>query len=98
MLTGATQPTRPAQISVRARSPLATDLEIIIHEGKKRQIRRMLLAVGSRVRRLLRVQIGPVALGALAPGETRRLDDEEITALAAAAGYVLRARDITSSA
>ena len=92
MLVGASAPTRPAQVRVLARGELSTEIEIVLHEGKKRQIRRMLLAVGSRVWRLVRVQIGPVHLGALAEGEWRALTDGEVQALASAAGCRLRAR------
>lgn len=61
-------------------------LEIILHQGRKRQIRRMLAAVGCRVRRLLRVQVGPVALGALACGQSRLLSTEEVSSLQRVAG------------
>lgn len=48
-----------------------------LHEGKNRQIRRMMRAVGVRVLRIQRVQIGPLRLGTLKPGETRPLTPEE---------------------
>lgn len=56
-------------------------LEIVLDEGKNRQIRRLLAADGWTVRRLVRVAIGPVALGDLAKGAWRRLSDAEIAAL-----------------
>ena len=93
MLVGATAPTRPAQVRVLARGALTTDLEIVLHEGKKRQIRRMVLAVNSRVRRLVRVQVGPIKLGNLAAAQSRQLRADEIDALAAAATYMLRERE-----
>jgi len=97
MLVGATALTRPAQVHVLSRGTLetgapCTELEIVLHEGKKRQVRRMVLAVGSRVWRLVRVQIGPMALGELRAGESRVLADTEVEQLAAAAGCTLRAR------
>jgi 23S rRNA pseudouridine2605 synthase len=52
-------------------------LEIILDEGKNRQIRRMLAAVGVEVLRLVRVAIGPLPLGKLAKGAHRRLTEEE---------------------
>jgi 23S rRNA pseudouridine2605 synthase len=58
-------------------------LEIVLDEGRNRQIRRLLAAEGWTVRRLVRVAIGPVALGDLAKGAWRRLGDAEIAALAA---------------
>jgi 23S rRNA pseudouridine2605 synthase len=52
-------------------------LEIILDEGKNRQIRRMLQALGVEVLRLVRVTIGPLQLGNLAKGTVRRLTAEE---------------------
>ena len=52
-------------------------LEIILDEGKNRQIRRMLAAFGIRVLRLVRVAIGPLELGKLAKGDYRALSSEE---------------------
>lgn len=57
-------------------------LEIVLDEGRNRQIRRLLAAHGLETRRLVRVAIGPVVLGELAKGAWRRLSDEEIAALA----------------
>lgn len=59
---------------------------IVLHEGRKRQIRRMLAAVGSKVRRLVRVQVGPVSLGALVCGQSRLLSAEEVSSLQRVAG------------
>lgn len=59
---------------------------VSIREGKNRQIRRMFDAVGLDVRRLRRVAYGPVLLGTLEQGEFRRLTEEEIDELYAAAG------------
>ena len=59
-------------------------LELTIHEGRKRQIRRMCEAVGHRVLSLERVRFGPLLLGTLAPGASRQLSHEEIAALQAA--------------
>jgi 23S rRNA pseudouridine2605 synthase len=56
-------------------------LEIVLDEGKNRQIRRMLEACGVQVLRLVRVAIGPVKLGALAKGANRPLSDEEKSGL-----------------
>jgi 23S rRNA pseudouridine2605 synthase len=52
-------------------------LEIVLDEGKNRQIRRMLEALGAEVLRLVRVAIGPLALGELAKGAFRTLTKEE---------------------
>jgi len=56
-------------------------LEIVLEEGKNRQIRRMLAALGVEVLRLLRVSIGPLQLGTLAKGMYRSLSAEEKTTL-----------------
>lgn len=56
-------------------------LEITLDEGKNRHIRRLFTALGVEVLRLVRVAIGPLALGTLAKGEWRRLTDDEVRAL-----------------
>jgi 23S rRNA pseudouridine2605 synthase len=57
-------------------------LEIVLDEGKNRQIRRLLAALGVNVWRLVRVAIGPLALGDLGKGEFRDLNSEEVRAMA----------------
>jgi 23S rRNA pseudouridine2605 synthase len=76
-------PTAPA--SVRLVEPGL--LEITIHEGRKRQVRRMCEAVGHAVVALERVAIGPLELGTLPEGDSRRLSDAEVERLRAAAGW-----------
>jgi 23S rRNA pseudouridine2605 synthase len=61
-------------------------VEITLHEGRKHIVRRMLAEVGHPVKRLVRTQVGPVALGALRPGTTRKLSTREIGDLYAAVG------------
>ena len=56
-------------------------LEIVLEEGKNRHIRRLFAALGIEVLRLVRVAIGPLALGALAKGEWRLLTTDEVLAL-----------------
>jgi len=58
-----------------------TRLSLTLVEGRKRQIRRMMRALGHPVLRLVRVRIGPLELGRLAPGEARRLSARERRAL-----------------
>ncbi len=58
-----------------------TWLRIIMTEGKKREIRRLLAAVGHPVRRLIRVRFGPLHLGDLEPGQWRYLTESEVEAL-----------------
>lgn len=61
-------------------------LEVVIHEGRNRIVRRMLEAVGCPVRRLVRTRIGPVRLGSLAPGHVRPLTRRELGELFASVG------------
>lgn len=64
---------------------LAADkIEIVISEGRKRQVRRMLERVGHPVRRLERVAFGPLRLGSLRPGRHRRLTAGEVRELLSA--------------
>ena len=56
-------------------------LTLTIHEGRKRQVRRMLAEVGHPVLELVRVGIGPLRLGDVELGRWRYLTDEEINAL-----------------
>jgi pseudouridine synthase len=56
-------------------------LELRIHEGRKRQVRRMLAAVGYKVLQLRRVGVGPLKLGDLQEGEWRYLSEEEVGGL-----------------
>jgi 23S rRNA pseudouridine2605 synthase len=74
-------PTAPAKVA----SVAPNVVRIVIHEGRNRQVRRMCAAVGHPVRRLVRVRIGPIVIGTLAPGQWRALDPAEVRELAAAA-------------
>jgi 23S rRNA pseudouridine2605 synthase len=65
----------------RVRRLGAHELELTIHEGRKRQVRRMLEAVGHRVVSLRRVAFGPLRLGELEPGRHRRLTAAEVARL-----------------
>ena len=59
---------------------------VTLMEGKHHQVKRMFRAVGRRVLRLIRVQLGPLALGDLAPGAVRPLSEQEEAALYRAVG------------
>ena len=76
--------TAPAEVRVLTKEPGRVVMEILIHEGRNRQIRRMCEEVGLEVARLKRTAIGPVRLGMLKPGATRELTKEELKALRAA--------------
>jgi 23S rRNA pseudouridine2605 synthase len=74
-------PTAPASASVLDRRGRDTVLELTIHEGRKRQLRRMCEAVGNPVIELERTRFGPLELGALSRGDFRPLDPEEVELL-----------------
>jgi 23S rRNA pseudouridine2605 synthase len=61
-------------------------VEVVLHEGRKHIVRRLLAEVDHPVTRLVRTRIGPVHLGDLRPGRTRRLTRDEIGALYQAVG------------
>jgi len=77
--------TAPARARVLAQNADGVALEIVIHEGRNRQVRRMCAAVGLEVRRLVRTRVGPVRDAHLAPGEWRALRPREVRALYTAA-------------
>ena len=56
-------------------------VRLVMTEGRKREVRRMLAGVGLPVRRLVRLRVGPIGLGRLAPGELRELSHDEVLAL-----------------
>jgi 23S rRNA pseudouridine2605 synthase len=78
--------TVPARARVVEKLKKNAWVEIEIHEGRKREIRRIFEALGYFVEKLVRVKVGPVSLGFLQPGELRPLSAAEITALKNAAG------------
>lgn len=65
---------------VKTGSP-TTKLVMTLHEGRNRQVRKMCAAIGHPVRALTRVQMGPLTLGRLRPGEWRELRADEVAAL-----------------
>ncbi len=79
-------PARAIRARIVASSKGRGAIRLVMTEGRKREVRRLLAAVGLPVTRLVRLRVGPIALGGLAPGELRALEREEIQALAAEAG------------
>ena len=73
--------TSPAEVRVVDSRTDEMTIELVIHEGRKRQIRRMCRAVGAPVRLLRRTRFGPLDLKGLAPGESRPVTAEELAAL-----------------
>lgn len=73
--------TAPARVTIVDRSEGSAIVSLVLHEGRKRQVRRMCAEVGHPVRRLVRVRIGPIADRALRPGEWRVLSGAEVRAV-----------------
>lgn len=73
--------TQPATVIVLDKQQGRVVLQMTIHEGRNRQIRKMCEAVGLEVARLKRTSIGPLKLGMLKPGEYRELKPDELRAL-----------------
>jgi 23S rRNA pseudouridine2605 synthase len=86
LLSGHQRPTAPARLWIIERQGAATWVGLEIHEGRNRQVRRMLEAIGCPVLRLRRVRIGPIRLGNERPGSSRRLTKDEVVALYQASG------------
>jgi 23S rRNA pseudouridine2605 synthase len=77
---------RPVRARVVAGSGRRKMVEVVLVEGRNREVRRLLEAVGAPARRLVRTAVGPIRLTGLAPGEYRPLRPEEIRKLYKAAG------------
>ena len=78
-------PTAPARVRVVQRRGENAAVEIVVHEGRNRIVRRMCEAVGHPVRRLVRTRVGPISDRRLAAGEWRVLRPREVRALYGAA-------------
>ncbi|OHB66663.1 MAG: hypothetical protein A2V70_13440 [Planctomycetes bacterium RBG_13_63_9] len=76
---------RVEQVRAKSHHKQSTILEMVLREGRNREIRRLLAKVGHKVLRLVRTAVGPVKLGRLPPGESRRLTSAELRALRRAA-------------
>ena len=76
---------RVERVRVKSRHKDSAILEMVLREGRNREIRRLLARVGHKVLRLARIAVGPVRLGHLPPGECRRLTRDELKALRRAA-------------
>jgi len=90
-----------ANLRIVKREPTRTILDITLTEGRNRQVRRMLAAVGNRVKKLTRITMGPLSLKGLSLGTWRELTPGEVRALKRAAfrpDRVRRAKDAKSKA
>lgn len=79
-------PTQPAGVRTLSADGRSARLEITIHEGRKRQVKRMCEAIGHPVERLSRVSFGPLRLADLPEGAWRPLDPDEVVSLRRCAG------------
>jgi pseudouridine synthase len=75
--------TRPFRVRVVKRSADRLTLELVLVEGKKREVRRIVEACGGRVERLVRTRFAFLTLAGLVSGHWRRLSREEMTRLCA---------------
>lgn len=73
--------TAPADVTVLSNTGNGVWLKVIMHEGKKRQIREVGKRIGLPVKRIIRIRIGTLLLGNLKPGEWRNLKAQEVAAL-----------------
>ena len=83
---GKTSPARVQLVQGESAPKGTAWLRIVLREGRKRQIRRMCAAVGHPVLQLIRLRMGPLHLGDLKPGASRRLTRQEIRSLQTVAG------------
>lgn len=72
---------RAESVTVKSHHKESTTLELVLREGKNREIRRILARVGHKVLRLTRIAVGPVRLSTLAQGASRPLTPDEIASL-----------------
>ena len=75
--------TSPAEVKIVTEKPHESVLEITIHEGRNRQIRRMCETVSLQLLELQRIKFGPLVIGKLEPGQYRQLTRDEIQTLKA---------------
>lgn len=76
---------RVVGVRIKSRRKQSTLLEMVLSEGRNREIRRLLARVGHKVQKLVRIAVGPVRLGDMPPGAYRRLTPDELTKLRAVA-------------
>jgi 23S rRNA pseudouridine2605 synthase len=77
---------RVPSVKIKTRHKKSTVLEMVLEEGRNREIRRVLAKAGHKVLRLVRIAVGPLRLGNLPPGAHRPLSSHEIRALREATG------------
>lgn len=83
---GKRERTAPAKVDVQEKLGDGTWLRVVMHEGKKHEIRRVAQTLGLRVARLIRVRMGTIQVGKLKAGEWRYLSEQELRVLLAETG------------
>lgn len=79
-------PAKARKANVKVADQTRSLLEIVIAEGRKREVRRMMDAVGLELEALVRTQVGPIRLGDIGPGKVRPLNGKEVRELYTAVG------------
>lgn len=69
---------RAERVTVKKQYKQSTILEMVLKEGRNREVRRLLARVGHKVLRLMRIAVGPIRLGKMTPGEYRKLTPAEV--------------------
>jgi 23S rRNA pseudouridine2605 synthase len=87
----------PARALSAKRAGSDSTVEVVMAEGRKREVRRLFAAVGLDVRDLVRIAVGPLLLGDLPEGEARQLRPAELSSLRAAAGLPAPSREPATS-
>lgn len=82
-----------SQMQVEYQERGQTWLRVTLHEGRKHLVRRIVAALGHPAQRLIRVEMGPLQIGDLAPGHWRHLREGEVNALRKEAGLVRQASE-----
>jgi len=77
---------RADAVTIKEAAPMASIIEITLHDGRNRVVRRMLEAVGHPVIELVRTQVGPIRLGDLRSGRSRIITGAELRSLMSSVG------------
>jgi 23S rRNA pseudouridine2605 synthase len=76
---------KPVEVRIKGNKKSGSVLEMVLDEGRNREVRRLLARVGHKVQRLIRIAVGPIRLGEMPRGASRLLTPEEVRKLRAAA-------------